>query len=305
MDKPAENPDQAAVNHPLDLLARLQFAAKQRIKTEALNQGAAYVVVVTTSQDTAFQIERAIQFAREIDCPFVRREQKSLPQLCAEQAAAGVVVVETDRVTLQPTEGTKAFFHPNMARHRAEILAKNGEDAMVTAMGLTPGQQVLDCTFGLGSDALIASLQAGEAGLVVGLEKSLLLTVLLRWGLREYPWQRLSRVGEPLAKASGRIKLYNLDHRQALGHLPDRSFDVVYFDPMFPRSVHCSNGIELVRSWGCRETLDEAVLRQAARVARQRVVVKVRNDSPELTKLGFDRLILGARRIGYGILEAR
>ena len=216
-----------------------------------------------------------------------------------------MVVVGTDRVTLQPAEGTKAFFHPNMARHRAEILAKNGEDVMLTAMGLTPGQQVLDCTFGLGSDALIASLHAGETGLVVGLEKSLLLSVLLRWGLREYPWLRLSRVGDSLAKASRRIKLYNLDHREVLEHLPDRSFDVVYFDPMFPRSVRCSNGIELVRSWGCQETLDKTVLRQAARVARHRVVVKVRKDSPELTKLGFDRMILGARRIGYGILEAR
>jgi hypothetical protein len=192
-----------------------------------------------------------------------------------------------------------------MARHRAEILAKNGEDVMLTAMGFTPGQQVLDCTFGLGSDALIASLHAGETGLVVGLEKSLLLSVLLRWGLREYPWLRLSRVGDSLAKASRRIKLYNLDHREVLEHLPDRSFDVVYFDPMFPRSVRCSNGIELVRSWGCQETLDKTVLQQAARVARHRVVVKVRKDSPELTKLGFDRLILGARRIGYGILEAR
>lgn len=172
-------------------------------------------------------------------------------------------------------------------------------------MGLTPGQQVLDCTFGLGSDALIASLHAGETGLVVGLEKSLLLSVLLRWGLREYPWLRLSRVGDSLAKASRRIKLYNLDYREVLEHLPDRSFDVVYFDPMFPRSVRCSNGIELVRSWGCQETLDKTVLQQAARVARHRVVVKVRKDSPELTKLGFDRMILGARRIGYGILEAR
>jgi hypothetical protein len=305
MDKPAKDLDPAAVNHLLNLLAKLQTAAEQRRKTGALNQGAADAVVVTTSQDTAVQIERAVQFAREIDRPFVRRAQKSLPQLCAEQAAAGVVVVGTDRVTLQPAEGTKAFFHPNMARHRAEILAKNGEDVMLTAMGFTPGQQVLDCTFGLGSDALIASLHAGETGLVVGLEKSLLLSVLLRWGLREYPWLRLSRVGDSLAKASRRIKLYNLDHREVLEHLPDRSFDVVYFDPMFPRSVRCSNGIELVRSWGCQETLDKTVLQQAARVARHRVVVKVRKDSPELTKLGFDRLILGARRIGYGILEAR
>ncbi len=305
MNKPAENQNQAANNQPLSFLAKLQSAARREIKIGPINQGAADAVVVTTSQDTAVQIERARQFAQEIACPFVRREQRSLPQLCAEYGAAGVVVVENYRVTLHPLEGPKAFFHPNMARHRAEVLVKDGEDVMLTAMGLTPGQQVLDCTFGLGSDALIASLRVGDAGLVVGLEKSLLLSVLLRWGLREYPWPRLSRVGELLAKASSRIELYNLDHREALAHLPDRSFDVVYFDPMFPRSVRCSNGIELVRSWGCRESLDKTVVQQAVRVARRRVVVKVRNDSPELTKLGFDRLILGARRIGYGILEAR
>lgn len=305
MTKPNGNQDQSTDQQLLSLLTKLQSTAGWETKTGAIDPNEGANMVVTTSRDTAVQIERARQFAREINCPFVRRSQKSLPQLCAEQGAAGLVIIETSRVSLQSAEGARTFFHPNMARHRAAILAKKGEDVMLTAMGLTPGQRVLDCTMGLGSDALIAGLRVANDGIVVGLEKSLLLSVLLRWGLREYPWQRLSRVGESLAKSSRRIKLFNLDYRKALEHLPDRSFDVVYFDPMFPRTVLCSNGIELVRGWGCQEPLHAESLRRAVRVARHRVVVKVRLDGPELKKIGFDRLISGARRIGYGILEAR
>lgn len=290
-----------SVSGTLNLLNQLQSLFKQKPDSHKL--GPVESVVVTTSQDLAEQIERGRELARDIDCEFVLRNDRPLKNLFMNTLVQGIVVVESDRITLQSVEGPKSFFHPNMAKHRAEVLSRNGEDSMVTAMGLTPGQKVLDCTFGLGSDALIASLIVGKTGLVVGLEASLLLSAMIRWGMQEYPWQRVARVGELLRKASQQIKLFNLDHRKVLPQLPDASFDVVYFDPMFQQSVRCSNGIELIRSWGCHQPLEVVTIQQAARVARRRVVVKARKGSPEFTKIGFDRLIQGARRISYGIID--
>jgi hypothetical protein len=292
-----DNFDSAGLlNQNLNLLDQLQVQFQQK-------KDFGEAVVVTTSQDLEEQIQQGRGLAAEIGCAFLLRNRKSLKHLIADTQAQGVVVVESNRTTLQLVDGQKTFFHPNMARHRAEVLSGKAEDSMVTAMGLTPGQKVLDCTFGMGSDALIASLTVGEPGLVVGLEASLLLWALVRRGMMDYPWDRIARVGESLHQASLRIKLFNLDHREALKQLPDRSFDVVYFDPMFQRSIWGSNGIELVRSWGCQQRLEFSTVQEAVRVARHRVVVKERKDSPELAKLGFDRLLLGAKRISYGILE--
>ena len=174
---------------------------------------------------------------------------------------------------------------------------------MVTAMGLAPGMKVLDCTLGLGSDALIASLVVGELGLVVGLEVSPILSLLVQRGFKEYPWSSFPQIGELLQKAADRIRVFNLDHRQVLNQLADNLFDVVYFDPMFQKSVGSAKGIAVVRNLGFSKPLEPVSLYEAVRVARCRVVVKERKGSQEFTRLGLNQLIQGANRISYGILE--
>lgn len=45
---------------------------------------------------------------------------------------------------------------------------------MLRAAGLSEGDTFLDCTLGLGSDAIIASMAVGETGSVIGIEKTAL-----------------------------------------------------------------------------------------------------------------------------------
>src|SRR5512138_2034020 len=95
-------------------------------------------------------------------------------------------------------------------------------DTFLEAAGIEDGDAVLDCTLGLGADALVAAVAAGPRGRVVGVEASPALAAWVGEGLR--------RLDD---EAAARIEVRAADHAALLAALPDRSFDVVVFDPMF------------------------------------------------------------------------
>lgn len=260
-------------------------------------------ILVTTSKDNDELIRRGQELAQEIGCSFTLRQGQPLDYWFHSSKVECMVVIESQRIVVYSRNRQKYFFHPNMALHRARTLLKGGEDAMVKAMQLSPGQKVLDCTLGMGSDALIASLAVMEEGWVVGLEASPLIAVLIRRGILDYPWATIMGIGDRLREAGKRIKVINQDHEYFLRQAKDDSFDVVYFDPMFKETIWSAKGIDLLRCWGYHHTLKISTIKEAVRVARQRVVLKERNNSPEFVRLGFDCIIRGANRIAYGIIE--
>lgn len=81
-------------------------------------------------------------------------------------------MVGKERFELYHSEGEKFFFHPNSAMFRAKRMLRGEPDPFVEAAQVEPGDKLLDCTLGLGSDAIIASLAAGELGEVCGIEKA-------------------------------------------------------------------------------------------------------------------------------------
>lgn len=172
-------------------------------------------------------------------------------------------------------------------------------DPMVEAMGLSGGEQVLDATLGLASDALVAAFAAGPAGWVTGVEKVAALAVLVREGLRGYGWE-----DGDVAAAAARIEVVAADHSKVLAMADPGSFDVVYFDVMFERPL---SGSASMASW--RRVADEGplaadVVQAALSAARRRVVVKDRRDSARLAALGPPRLWGGrSSRVVYGIWD--
>jgi len=170
---------------------------------------------------------------------------------------------------------------------------------MIEAMGLGPGDSLLDCTLGMASDAVVASLVVGEEGRIVGLESVPALAALVACGLKTYAKR------PELAAAMRRIQVERAVAGDYLRECPAASYDVVYFDPMFDRPVEESAGIRPLREVADPSPLTLEDLLQARRTARRRVVVKERRDGP-LTRQGvFDRVV-GARRsrVVYGVLEA-
>ncbi|RJS17659.1 protein-L-isoD(D-D) O-methyltransferase [Corallococcus sp. H22C18031201] len=235
-------------------------------------------LAVTTSAKKDAELERdARAVARRWGLPFLPRKPKEGIAPWLGTKAAALLVVGGDGVTLWEPEGTFGF-HAGMA-HLRRMRFREGarDDAFVRSAELRPGDSVLDCTLGLGQDALMASLAVGPTGRVVGLEKSPALCVVAGEGLRRYP-----RGDDSCA-----IDVQNVDAHAYLKTQPSGAFDVVFFDPMFAKPKKAQPAFEVLRRFADHSPLTPEALEEGRRVARRWVVVKGAKHSDDLQKLGL------------------
>ncbi len=256
--------------------------------------------IVTTCRKVNRQItERAERAAKQLKAELIPRQDRSLEELQQELKAAAVLVVKKNSYVLAKSEG-EFFFHPSMAHLRIKNFRRGEPDHMVEAMGLEAGMEVLDCTLGFGSDAIVASFAVGETGRVTGLESSSLIAFVVGAGLQELV--QPSPVG--LEAAMRRIRVVPEDYMTYLKVQADNSVDVVYFDPMFRCPLSASAAIAPLRELADHRPVTKAALAEACRVARRRVVLKEAFYSQEFSRLGFPRVSGGKySRIHYGIID--
>ena len=143
-------------------------------------------------------------------------------------------------------------------------------DHLLLAGEVRETDEVLDCTLGRGHDALVLEHVARR---VVGVERSLPL----------YAW-----TSEGLRRRGSGIECVHGDAREVLRSMEARSFDVVFFDPMFDRRAHHESGFAMVRRLADTSRLDVGLISEARRVARKWVVVKAAPQSGELHRLGLE-----------------
>jgi len=168
-------------------------------------------------------------------------------------------------------------------------------------MDLKPGDRVLDCTFGLGHDGLVAAYAVGEKGRVLGLESSPVIAAVVRYGMDIY-----SGGSKLIREAMGRIALHQADHRAFLTALPPRSYDVVYLDPMFASPLTRSSAINALRPLADHRPVTPEVIALALKVAGKRVVIKDNRRGESLRRLGIANLTGGkSSSVVYGVLPAR
>jgi 16S rRNA (guanine1516-N2)-methyltransferase len=233
--------------------------------------------------------------------PYAPRRNRSLPAIAAEAGADALLLLRAGDAILVLADGEHRW-SPGMGALRAKRAARQGDardatarDPFLDAAGLLPGDAVLDCTIGLGADALVAAVAVGPAGRVVGLESSAALAAWVDEGLRRSPLE-----------AARRVEVRRGDHAEVLAALPERSFDVVVFDPMFRHARAERGGFAAVRRLADARPLSPAALERARRVARRWVVVKDGAPGWDLTRLGLVPLpsARGAHRY-YARLDAR
>ena len=263
--------------------------------------GAAQDAVVTVShRGDSTSVALAEQAAAKLKLPFVPRGDLSLLKIAAQCEVRFVLVAKYGLLHIADmVNGTELFFHPNMAHLRLKNLRQGLGDRMAMAMSLARGMSVLDCTLGLGSDAIVAAHIVGETGSVIALEDNPLLALVMAHAFRNFPTDNL-----PLQAAMRRIKVVCVDHGDFLPKAATDSYDVVYFDPMFRRPLKKSAAMEPLRPLSDDRELSLAVVDEAARVARRCVVLKEGTNSGEFVRLGF-RLTAGGKysKVGYGIID--
>jgi hypothetical protein len=88
--------------------------------------------------------------------------------------------------------------------------------------------------------------------------------------------------------------------------LADRSFDIVYFDPMFRAPILKSSNVNPIRTLANMQPLTAEAIQQACRLARKKVVVKDAAGSSEFARLGINTIVGGKySSISYGIIDCR
>ncbi|WP_150268003.1 class I SAM-dependent methyltransferase [Paenibacillus tepidiphilus] len=256
-------------------------------------------MIITTGFDPIPDIEkRALRLAEHIGADYVPRGGTSAAKLLKRYDGREILVVLQETVRLLVSGAEPLEFHPSMGFIRAKRILKGEPDPLIEAAGMQPGDSVLDCTAGLGSDSLLFAVYGGEHSQVTALESALPLYSLLLGGMDSY----VSGLAE-VDGALRRIHVVHSDHYSYLQAQPDNSADIVYFDPMFRSPLTDSAAISPLRRFANPEALAEGSVAEALRVARKRVVLKEKAQSGEFTRLGFTELRRGSAKTSYGVIE--
>ena len=246
------------------------------------------IAVTTPLQPTAAEHAAAGAAAARWGLPYALRGHGPLEEI-QRGAGADALLVLSARDARLVIGGSARVWSPGMGALRAKRVAAQlavarprvptDRDPFFEAADIRPGDAVLDCTLGLGADALVAAVAAGEGGRVVGLEGSLALAAWVGEGLARSP-----------LPGAGRIEVRAGDHAALLAAMPERSFDVVCFDPMFRHARAEPGGFDVVRALADGRPLERETLERARRVARRWVLVKDGAPGWDLARLGLTPL---------------
>ena len=176
-------------------------------------------------------------------------------------------------------------WHPGMAYRRI----RTGEDSLCRALQLRDGATVLDCTLGMGHDALV---MANAGATVFGLELNPAQLVYTAMGMYDYS-----------PKLSRRIHVRCTDMNGWLPNVAANSVDHVYIDPMFPKSNYRKHNITwalLRRVHGGDGAPGPALITEALRIARVSVVLKLPPYALPPEYPGVPTAVLvGSKRVQY------
>ncbi|HIU64656.1 MAG TPA: class I SAM-dependent methyltransferase [Candidatus Avacidaminococcus intestinavium] len=239
--------------------------------------------------------EEAKQWSQQLQVPLLKRTHgDSLDILLAEHNLEALIIITRQGIQIYSAAGLLRF-HPGMAELRIRELLRGGKDNFVEALKLKQGMKILDCTLGLGADAIVASHIVGASGMVVGLEAILPIWLLTSHGFKTYE--------SKTAEINMAMRTITTLHDNAANYLlnaPKDSFDVVYFDPMFKQPVQTSSNFTPMRKIACHDELTLAMIEKALQVAPL-VVVKER-DADFFNNLLITEIKGGKySRVKYGI----
>lgn len=258
-------------------------------------------IIVTTGRKAKTDAEiLAEEVAKKLDVKFVRREDFSFDELRKIHGVKNILIAKKNSLNLM-TEKGELFFHPNTSHLRIKNLRQGLGDRLIDAAKISAGMKILDCTLGLGSDAIVESFAVGEIGKVIALEINPVLAEVVRYGLKNF-----SAESQHILQAMRRIEVITADYIDYLKTAAENSFDVVYFDPMFRHGIEKSSGINPLRPVADNSPLTLDAVAEACRVAKNFVVLKENSRSTEFKRLGFE-IAQGGKysSISFGVIDCK
>lgn len=255
------------------------------------------LIITTAGRPDAVTEEMAQRASSALAAPFFLRKKRSIARLQKDYPQHALLIAHKDRYDYYAVNATEPFFfHPNSAAFRLKRVARGEVEPLLEALALIEGATVLDCTLGLGADAMLAAYAVGASGRVVGLEANRALAFVVAQGMQMYNTSQL-----PLTQVMRTIEVVASDALHYLQQQADNSFDVVYMDPMFDACIDEATNFTALRTAGAHIALDEAWITEAKRVAKKRVVLKAHFRSPWFQRFDFVQKIRPNTKFHYGI----
>ncbi len=207
-----------------------------------------------------------------------------------------ILVVESERLSAVKG-GKRFFFHPSLAVIRKSNIDSGERDYLIESLDLEGNEEVLDCTLGLGSEAMLIA-HFLPRGKVIGLEKSPIIKMIVEDGMKHpeklYKW---------IQNAIKRIEIVEADYKEFI-RKSDRKFDCVYVDPMFEHPSYESSAMNSMRPFADNSSLDVEDIEIMKSIAKKRVVVKAKWNDSIFEKYDFDKIVGSVKSgIGYGVIE--
>jgi len=255
-------------------------------------------IVTTAGRPDELSLQLAQMASDQLHADFHERKKRSVQKM-EDVYNANVIVAGKNRYEYYP-KGAEArfFFHPNSAAFRLKRVARGEQDPFLQATQLQEGDSFLDCTLGMGADAMLAAFKVGVNGKIVGLEANSNVAFIVKYGMASYDTSEV-----PLTACMRHIEVVHAEAVDFLINQPENSFDVVYMDPMFDEIIEESNNFEALREAGEHITLSDKWINEAKRVAKKRVVLKAHFRSDLFEKYGFTRDIRLTSKFHYGVLD--
>lgn len=255
-------------------------------------------IVTTAGRPDDLSMALAAFACKQLDALFEPRKKRSVRKI-SESLHANVIVAGKNRFEYYAFGANEPFFfHPNSAAFRLKRVARGEAEPFLEATQLQKGDSILDCTLGLAADAMLAAFTVGEQGRVVGIEANPNVAFIVTQGMQTYDTTEL-----PLTACMRQIEVVQAEAVSYLKSLSDNAFDVVYMDPMFEEVIEEATNFEALRLAGAHVALTDEWVREAKRVAKERVVLKAHFRSEWFDMYGFTRLTRVTSKFHYGVYE--
>lgn len=248
------------------------------------------MIVTTSHKPNRQQVIRALELAKWLNVKYVSRRH------LIPRKGEAMLIVESDKISALK-DGKRLFFHPSLAIIRRSNIQFGERDYLIESLDLKGNECVLDCTLGLGSEAILIAHFLPN-GKIIGLEKSTLIKIVVEEGMKKHMKCSQNWVKE----AVKRIEIFNADYKEYIRKTEEK-FDCVYVDPMFEHPSYNSSAINNLRPFADNSTVDTSDIEVMKRIAKKRVVVKARWNDSIFERYEFDRVIGSPKSgIGYGVI---
>ena len=233
------------------------------------------MIITTSLRENETLIARAQELASELGADYQPRRKLSLSK-CLERFGPFYLLYK-DRLSFVNSDASELTFHPDTAALRI----KAPHDALVSLLGKSP-KSILDTTMGLASDSLVMAAVGNQ---VTALESQDVIFQVVSRGLASYQTD-----DKQLEKAMRSIKAIKSDSLSFLKAQADNSFDIIYADPMFSEIIKESENLEAIKPLANGSRLTEEWLKEAKRVAREKIIIKA-----HFRDIVLKNLVLNAR----------